>query len=56
MNQDYLIIYNDPRWEGSGYMFLGTEEEMIFEIEELQYKDCVIMFAAKIAVIKEFIG
>jgi hypothetical protein len=33
MDRDYLIIFDEPRWEGSCHAFLETEEQLIQSIK-----------------------
>jgi hypothetical protein len=54
MNQDYLIIYN--REGNTCHAFLKTEDELQIEIDWCNRHNFEIIFAAKIAVVKEFIG
>jgi hypothetical protein len=54
MDKEYLIIYK--RLNEFNYYFLETEKELTDTIDICIASNYKIMFAAKIAVTKEFIG
>jgi hypothetical protein len=53
MNKEYLIIFHRP--EGFDFRWSDTVEGLNEDIDFCQKNNYKIMFAAKIAIIKEFI-
>ena len=55
MDRDYLIIYCTPK-QGISHSFMETEKELIERINTCNDFGWEIIFAAKIAIVKEFVG